>query len=372
MPLPYHWQMRFARWKQIFSGMFGGSGEKRPQLCPACGALVGIHANRCHECGTSLRFSLAAWSKGLSEFFGGHAPVTAVFLIVNVLMFGVSLIRSLHSGGSIGLFGGMSGVELFRSGENVPFQSGAWAWWRLILATFLHGGLLHIGFNMMVFMDIAPVVEELYGSARFLFLYVACGIGGSLCSTVLGKYPSVGASGAIMGIIGLLIAVTTRRGGSQHPGDALSVDFLGGYYFRVWFSFPGNRQLGPLRWPRHRVPFGPRLRRSPTRPRPRTHPRLPSRLASRWRCHCRLRFHVSPDKQHAPRISRSHLGVCGTVTTDSVLGLPKKGSSTARPLLGNTSSQATRIPLPPPMTVTAQFFAFHSLRHSHAHFHPLK
>jgi rhomboid protease GluP len=215
LPLPYHWQMRFARWKQVFGGMFGGSGEKRPQLCPACGALVGIHANRCHECGTSLRFSLAAWSKGLSEFFGGHAPVTAVVLIVNVLMFGVSMIRSLHSGGSLGLFSGVSGIELFRLGENLPFHSGLWAWWRLILATFLHGGLLHIGFNMIVFMDIAPVVEELYGSARFLFLYVACGIGGSLCSTMLGKHPSVGASGAIMGIIGLLIAVTTRRGGAN-------------------------------------------------------------------------------------------------------------------------------------------------------------
>jgi rhomboid protease GluP len=220
LPLPYHWQIRFARWKQIFGGMFGGSGEKRPQLCPACGALVGIHANRCHECGTSLRFSLAAWSKGLSEFFGGHAPVTAVVLIVNVLMFGVSILGTIHSGESFGLFSGVGNVELYRLGENLPYftppyTNGIAPWWRLILGTFLHGGLLHIGFNMMVFMDIAPVVEELYGSARFLFLYVSCGIGGSLLSCVFGSHPSVGASGAIMGIIGLLIAVTTRRGGAN-------------------------------------------------------------------------------------------------------------------------------------------------------------
>jgi rhomboid protease GluP len=69
--------------------------------------------------------------------------------------------------------------------------------------------------NMMVLLDIAPVVEEVYGSARFLFLYTACGIGGSLCSTFLGKYPSVGASGAILGIIGLLLAITTKRGGAN-------------------------------------------------------------------------------------------------------------------------------------------------------------
>ena len=214
MALPYHWQLRLQRWKTLFGGMFGG-GEKKPQLCPACGALVGISATRCHECGASLRFGLAAWSKGLSEFFGGHAPVTVAVLIINVIMFGVSLIRSLKSGGGIGLLGGMSGIELYRLGENIPYDWPGWGPWRLIMGTFLHGGLLHIGMNMMVLLDTAPVVEELYGSARFLFLYTTCGIGGSICSTFFGKYPSVGASGAIMGVIGLLLAVTTKRGGAS-------------------------------------------------------------------------------------------------------------------------------------------------------------
>lgn len=214
MTLPYRWQMRVERLKSMFGGMFGRGPEKRPQLCPACGALVGIHATRCHQCGTSLRFGLAAWSKGLSEFFGGHAPVTTALLIVNVVMFAVSLLRSLQTGGGFGLFGGISGIELYRLGENVPLRTGAWQWWRMIMAMFLHGGLLHIGFNMMVLLDIGPVVEEVYGSARYLFLYTVCGIGGSLFSSVLGSHPSVGASGAILGLIGLLIAITTRRGGA--------------------------------------------------------------------------------------------------------------------------------------------------------------
>jgi len=214
LPLPYQWQMRVDRWKQVFGGMFG-RGEKRPQLCPACGALVGINATRCHQCGANLRFGLAAWSKGLSEFFGGHAPVTSAILIINVIMFGVSLIRSMKEGGGFGLFGGMNGFELYKLGENIPYDYPGWGPWRLIMGTFLHGGLLHIGMNMFVLLDIAPVVEELYGSARFLFLYVACGIGGSLCSTFFGRAPSVGASGAILGIVGILIAVTTKRGGAN-------------------------------------------------------------------------------------------------------------------------------------------------------------
>lgn len=214
MALPYQWQMRVERWKRMFGGMFGG-GEKRPQLCPACGALVGINATRCHQCGTSLRFGLAAWSKGLSEFFGGRAPVTVAVLIINVIMFAVSVLRSINTGGGFSLFGGPSGIELYKLGENIPYDVPGWGPWRLIMGTFLHGGLLHIGMNMFVLLDIAPIVEELYGSARFLFLYIACGAGGSLCSTFFGKGPSVGASGAILGIIGALIAVTTKRGGAN-------------------------------------------------------------------------------------------------------------------------------------------------------------
>ncbi len=143
MALPYQWQMRVDRLKQMFGGMFGAGGERRPQLCPSCGALVGINATRCHECGANLRFGLAAWSKGLSEFFGGHAPVTVSVLILNVLMFGVSMLRSMHAGGGFGLFGGMNGIELYRLGENTPYIWPGWGPWRLVTGTFLHGGLLH-------------------------------------------------------------------------------------------------------------------------------------------------------------------------------------------------------------------------------------
>ena len=130
MALPYQWQMRVERLKRMFGGFFGG-GEKRPQLCPACGVLVGVNATRCHECGTNLRFGLAAWSKGLSEFFGGHAPVTSALLIANVLMFGVSMIRSIKAGSGFGLMGGMNGIELYKLGENIPYDWPGWGWWRL-------------------------------------------------------------------------------------------------------------------------------------------------------------------------------------------------------------------------------------------------
>lgn len=211
MALPDEWQLRVQRWKNLFRGFLGG-GEKRPQLCPSCGALVGINATRCHECGANLRFGLAAWSKGLSEFFGGHAPVTTVLLIANVIMFAAELMGTIHAGkmGLSGILWGMDPDTTYRLGlSNGGSILILHQWYRLITAMFLHGGLIHIGFNMMVLLDIGPVVEELYGSARYLFIYMLTGAIGFAMSMFF--HPALGASGALMGLLGVLIAATSKR-----------------------------------------------------------------------------------------------------------------------------------------------------------------
>ena len=214
MALPYQWQYRVERWKQAFGNLLGG-GEKRPQLCPSCGALVGINATRCHECGANLRFGLAAWSKGLAEFFGGHAPVTVAILIANIVLFAAEIMGTMQAGqfGGLSILWGMDGETLYRLGACfAPSIFQGHEWYRLVTAMFLHGGLIHIGFNMMVFLDLGPIVEEVYGSARYLFLYLVMGAASFLVSALAGHF-SLGASGAILGLVGLLIAITTRRGG---------------------------------------------------------------------------------------------------------------------------------------------------------------
>jgi rhomboid protease GluP len=218
LPISYQWQQRINRWKQA-TGFFGGGGENqpRPKLCPACGTLVGISATRCHECGANLRFSLAALSKGLSGFFGGHAPATTAILTANILMFGAALLVGLarSQGRDFSFLLSMNGDALYMLGEGIPFRYADFAWYRLVTADYLHLGLIHIGFNMMVLLDIGPVVEEVYGSARYFFFYTLCGFCGSLLSAKFSVHSSVGASGAILGLIGILIAITYRRGGAQ-------------------------------------------------------------------------------------------------------------------------------------------------------------
>jgi rhomboid protease GluP len=221
LALSYEWQRRLERWKSTMRGFFGGGdgGNQgpRPQICPACGALVGISATRCHVCGTSLRFSLAALSKKFSGVFGEHeAPVTTALLIANVVMLGISWMAfaALGHGGGMTILWGLMGAPQDRLGASYPYMIFVRnEWWRVVTAMFLHGGLIHIGFNMSALMQLGPALEELYGSGRYFFLYTLTGAFGFLASAFLGNH-SLGASGALLGLVGAMLAITTKRGGS--------------------------------------------------------------------------------------------------------------------------------------------------------------
>ena len=215
MAVSYQWQRRLERWKRIAG--FSGGGEDnqpRPKICPACGSLVGIHATRCHECGASLNFSLAAASKSLSKYFGDENPVTRVFLVANIAMFAVSYLAGLASGESgIGVAFSGGGLALRAGSSWLPAIVELHQYYRLITASFLHLGLLHLGMNMMVLMDIGPQAEHEYGSPRFLFIYIFSGMGGFALSAIRGNL-AAGASAALMGIIGLLLAMNMKRRGA--------------------------------------------------------------------------------------------------------------------------------------------------------------
>jgi membrane associated rhomboid family serine protease len=213
MTVAHELQLRVDKMKNSLRRLFGGTPEApRPKMCPACGTLVGINATRCHFCGTSMNFSMAAAGRGVSGFFGGSAPATSVLLVVNILMFVVTLVSSLQRGEELSLIGGMNGEVLYRLGASVGQPYLGHQYFRLVTANFLHGSVLHIFFNMWVLLSLGPVLEELYGSARFLFLYIITGIAGYVLSASQGHF-SVGASAALLGMIGALLAVTTKRGG---------------------------------------------------------------------------------------------------------------------------------------------------------------
>jgi membrane associated rhomboid family serine protease len=85
-------------------------------------------------------------------------------------------------------------------------------WWRLATAAFLHGSLLHIAFNMYVLFVLGPTLERILGHGRFIILYALAAFGGAVASYVLSdvRTVSVGASGAIFGLMGALVIAGQR------------------------------------------------------------------------------------------------------------------------------------------------------------------
>lgn len=187
------------------------------KMCPVCRALVPRAARKCTECGVGLaRVRAPGIGRLVSAILPGGTAVTGLLVLVNGLFFLLVLLVPTESA----VPGGFS--RLLRADSTVLLRYGAgWGplvfelgeWWRLVTPIFLHGGLLHFVFNTMVLMQLGPLVEEEYGTERFMVVYLLSGITGNLASQFFGNRPTVGASSAIMGLMGLLLVYGFRRGG---------------------------------------------------------------------------------------------------------------------------------------------------------------
>jgi rhomboid protease GluP len=101
-----------------------------------------------------------------------------------------------------------TGANLITWGANFGPYTLTGQWWRLLTSCFVHAGIIHIAFNMWCLWSLGGLAERLYGRATFACVYLLCGISGSLGSVLWHRppVPSVGASGAIFGIAGAVIA----------------------------------------------------------------------------------------------------------------------------------------------------------------------
>jgi len=96
------------------------------------------------------------------------------------------------------------------SGHVVGVSQGEW--WRLLTATFLHYGIIHLGLNMLVLWFLGPALEEFFGHWQYLLVYIVSGLAGSAGALVWSPDAlTVGASGAIWGIMGAALVLEARR-----------------------------------------------------------------------------------------------------------------------------------------------------------------
>jgi rhomboid protease GluP len=128
-------------------------------------------------------------------------PVTLALVVACVVLFAVEVAAGALGPDARRVFlrlGAVRGDLVLERGEV----------WRLVTAAYLHGGLLHLAMNLSALVQLAALCELVWGPARTLVVYHLAAIGGALlsCSSVL--RPSVGASGAILGLAGLLLGAT--------------------------------------------------------------------------------------------------------------------------------------------------------------------
>jgi len=97
--------------------------------------------------------------------------------------------------------------------------------WRLFTATVLHGGIIHLAFNMWALWDTGRIAERFYGNGQFLLIYLVAGLFGSLASLFFSARSgvSVGASGAIFGVVGALLSALFTKHHGLPPGLVASM-----------------------------------------------------------------------------------------------------------------------------------------------------
>ena len=139
----------------------------------------------------------APWVRRSTE---SSITLTHIFFGANIAVF----LAMALANGSILDFSGQVSVHF---GANFGPYTLSGEWWRLVTYMFLHGGLLHIAFNMWCLWDLGALAESLYGRWTFAGIYLLTGIAGGLASVAWNpSVLSVGASGAIFGLAGALIA----------------------------------------------------------------------------------------------------------------------------------------------------------------------
>lgn len=184
-------------------------------LCPNCRKLISADEPRCPHC--SIKTPGSPFKNNpLTRSWGQGDQLVRLVIYANMGMFIFSLLIS--KGIMTGGFNPLSmlspsppGLAVLGATGTIMVQDAGW--WTLVSASYLHGGVLHIFFNMMAFNQIAPLITRLYGTYRFFTIFTVSGIGGFFISYLSGIAITVGASAALCGLIGAAIYYGKSRGG---------------------------------------------------------------------------------------------------------------------------------------------------------------
>jgi rhomboid protease GluP len=174
----------------------------------------------------------------------GGAPVTKVLIGINVALFLVELVL-----GAVGFMGAGNSQVLVDLGALVPaYVAVKNEYWRLFTAMFLHGGLLHIAFNMYALYIGGSFLEMLAGKGKYLAIYLVSGVAGNVAVYLLAAPFSVtiGASTAIFGVFGALFMYSVHNRDSAAGRALRSMGTVILINLVITFLFPGISWQGHI------------------------------------------------------------------------------------------------------------------------------
>ena len=147
--------------------------------------------------------------KGLEKFMRRKFEfnVSYVLILINIIMFIITLMLENTNTKSF------DALYFLGQKDNLAIMNGEY--WRLVTPMFLHLDIMHIAFNCYSLFAIGPTCEMFYGKFKFIIIYFVSGVFGSILSFMFSTNPSVGASGAIFGIVGALLYATQKHRGRE-------------------------------------------------------------------------------------------------------------------------------------------------------------
>jgi len=186
-------------------------------ICTECMTMapVGIRCPE-HAGGAPRRGGIKAptIARAQRQLTRGAAPVTRALIALNVAVYLIGAVQ----GGGIDNPGG----PLYQKTWLDAYDVHNGGWWRLITAAFLHANIIHIAFNMFALWAIGTPVEHYLGRSRFIGLYLVSGLAGSAGALLQAPdIVTVGASGAIFGILGAMLILEWQLTGSL-AGQAMT------------------------------------------------------------------------------------------------------------------------------------------------------
>ncbi len=139
-----------------------------------------------------------------------QSPAVRWLLYLNIAVYLIDLVLQIQVHAMSGSF--QTGVLRYYGNFNIPQAMNQWELWRLFTYQFLHGGVVHLGLNMMALYVFGPMMEKWWGTKRFIVFYLLCGACGAWLMAVLAWTPLihaqpgqagwlVGASGSVFGLL---------------------------------------------------------------------------------------------------------------------------------------------------------------------------